>query len=148
MYELSALLAKHETLLRHVSVRRGARVVPLAQSIAMIPLTDALHEALRRARETAPAEPASSGLEPALEAWAQGISQDSAVAYVEAGYAGGIGGQKAVVWTDGQRVLGPLDASDAINQSLRLLGVSAEGTESDEFDAIGLGAHRHTEKWI
>ncbi len=141
MYELNALLAERETLSRHASECHSGRVVPLAQGIAMVPMTDALYEEIGGGGEVA----ALSGLSPAVEEWAKRISQDSAVAYVEAGYTGGIGGQKAVAWSRGQRVLGPVAAQDAINQSLRLLGVSAAGTGSDEFDAVGLGAHRHTE---
>ncbi len=85
---------------------------------------------------------------PAVEDWAKRLSQDSPIAYVEAEYFGGVGGQSSVAWARGLRVLEPIHAADAINQALKILGVSVAGFAGDEFDAVGLGKHRETESWF
>ncbi len=47
---------------------------------------------------------------------------------------------------DGAITLGPLKGTDSINSALRLLGVKCDPGK-DEFDTVGLGAHRQTEGW-
>lgn len=79
------------------------------------------------------------------------------VAYLEAETFGGTGTQAMVLWRDGEVWLGPVttrataareSAEDgAVNQALRHLGVGRPGA-IDEFDALGLGRHRHTEDWL
>ncbi|WP_162908413.1 hypothetical protein [Allorhizocola rhizosphaerae] len=79
------------------------------------------------------------------------------MAYVELDYFGGVGSQFAAVWHGGILVLGPLVLTEdeplpapgwsPISQALRRLGVSVDG-HYDEFDAIGLGRHRHVEDWL
>jgi hypothetical protein len=75
------------------------------------------------------------------------MSAVAPVAYIEAEFFGGTGGQSAVAWSGGSRVLGPLHAQEAINETLRFLGVRADGAR-DEFDAVGLGRYRDTADWI
>ena len=55
----------------------------------------------------------------AIEQSAKELSADGACAYVETHYHGGMGGQMAVVWQDGQTVLGPL-ISAALQYAPRL----------------------------
>ncbi|MER5519839.1 hypothetical protein [Streptomyces sp. NPDC002763] len=78
------------------------------------------------------------------------------VAYVEAEYFGGVGEQRAAVWTDGALAVGPLDAPakkwfsravSPISQALRQLGVRSSLGE-DEFEAVGLDRHRNNDDWI
>jgi hypothetical protein len=72
---------------------------------------------------------------------------------------GGTGTQAMVVWRQGEVWLGPAatkfgwpppDPASGprwpFNQALRELGV-ARGEAFDEFDALSLGRHRHTEDW-
>ncbi|MEV0133254.1 hypothetical protein AB0H83_32920 [Dactylosporangium sp. NPDC050688] len=59
-------------------------------------------------------------------------------ALVMTDYSGGTGDQWACVFADGRRV----DGIERINAALRELGVERRG-ELDEFDTVGLGAHRH-----
>ena len=84
------------------------------------------------------------------------LSFKGACAYVETDYFGGPGSQMSEAWQDGVRALGPLisfdgvdprvpegarEVKDAINESLRLLGVYRhEGM--DEFDSVRLGWYR------
>jgi hypothetical protein len=72
---------------------------------------------------------------------------------------GGTGTQAMVAWRDGEVWAGPATtefswpppdpASSphwAFNQALRKLGVD-RGEALDEFEALNLGKHRHTENW-
>lgn len=141
-YYLQAIIGKQQTLAQHVSEFQHARIVPLAQGIAIIPITDDLYD-----------EVADGGdvdrfykLSPGIEEWAQRISAGAPVAYIEAEFFGGTGGQSAVAWSEGSRVFGPIHAQHAINEALRFFGVRVDGAH-DEFDAIGLGRHRGTDDW-
>lgn len=110
----------------------------------MIPLTDELYEEIG-----GDGEPDTFyKFSPQLEEWASLMSQHAPVAYVEAEYFGGVGGQNAIAWSKGGRILGPLHDENAINQALKILGVSSAGIAGDEFDAVGLGKHRDTASWL
>jgi hypothetical protein len=139
-YYLEALIGR--TLSDHARGLKNARLVPLERGLAMIPVTDALHAEIGAGDEL----PRFEKLSQRIEEWARRPSPDP-VAYVEAEFFGGLGGQSAVVWQGGERVLGPLHATDAINQALRVLGVSPDGAH-DEFDAVELGRHRKTADWV
>lgn len=143
-YELQGLLGRQQDLSRGALTFANARVVSLRQGMGLVPLTDALFDEI--GVESGTATPGFSRLSPALEHWARGLSRNSVVAYVEADYFGGAGAQSAVAWADGALVLGPLHAQGAINQVLRLLAVKSD-LAGDEFDAVGLGLHRRTERW-
>lgn len=52
-----------------------------------------------------------------------------------------------MVWTNGEIVYKESRGSDAINQALKHLGVKKDDPK-DEFDTVGLGRKRNTEKWI
>ncbi|MEV6718058.1 hypothetical protein AB0M48_39140 [Lentzea sp. NPDC051208] len=125
MYCLQAAIAR-------AGVLASDLVVPLAQDLVLLPLFDV----------------PDSGQ---LAEW----SSRGPVAVVDAEYFGGTGSQRAEVWDQGRRVLGPLvreeddPAPDVspISQALRWLGV-VKGEHHDEFDAVGLGRHRVTADWV
>lgn len=115
----------------------------------MVPLSEALVGELERAtiavgvRELDTFEFLSAG----VEAWAQALSVDTAIAYVETEYFGGEGFERAGVWSEGRLALGPLDGAGSINTALRALGVQpAPGIE--EFELVGLGRYRSLEEWL
>ena len=142
-YLLQAFIGKADTLGKHTSDFQSARLVPLTQGMALIPLTDDLHDEIGSGDEVERFEK----LSPAVEQWAQRISSAAPIAYIEAEFFGGDGGQSAVVWSGGSRVIQPIHSQDAINQALRFLGVRIDNAH-DEFDAVGLGQHRDTDDWI
>jgi len=143
-YDLQALLGKRDALQSHAAAFSSARVVSLTNGIAMIPMTNELFEEIGGDGVVDKFYKFST----AVEDWARRISEDSPIAYVEAEYFGGVGGQNSVAWVRGLRVLEPVHAADAINQALKILGVSAAGFAGDEFDAVGLGKYRETESWL
>jgi hypothetical protein len=75
------------------------------------------------------------------------MSLTTPVAYIEAEFFGGLGGQSAVVWSGGSEIMAPIHAPNAIDQALRLQGVLA-GDAYDAFAALGLGRHRNTHDWF
>jgi hypothetical protein len=141
-YYLQAIVGKQQTLAQHSSDFQHVRVVPLAQGIAIIPLTNDLYEEITDGEGVERFEKLCQG----VEEWTQRISVAAPVAYIEAEFFGGTGGQSAVAWSGGSRVLGPIHAEDAVNQTLRFFGVRVDGAH-DEFDAVGLGRHRDTDDW-
>lgn len=75
------------------------------------------------------------------------LSRHGVIAYIEAEIFGGLGAQAHAIFNRGA-ALGPAVVSPhAINEALRALGISAFGA-FDEFDAVGLGQHRHTDEWV
>lgn len=72
---------------------------------------------------------------------------DKKIAYVEAEYFGGQGGQIAIIWGNHKRQhLFPY-GQDCINKVLKDFDVQTK-SGNDEFDTVGLGRHRNTIDWI
>jgi hypothetical protein len=141
-YFLKAFVGTTDALRKYTPEFQHARLVSLTQGMALIPLTDDLHAEVGSEDEAEPFET----LSPAAEQWAQRMSSAAPIAYIEAEFFGGIGGQRAVVWSGGLQVIEPIHSKHAINQALRFLGVQV-GDAHDEFDAVGLGRHRNTRDW-
>lgn len=72
------------------------------------------------------------------------------IAYIEADYFGGTGGQSAILLDKGEIVI-DIRFSDsgygAVNLVLKEFGVT-KGINADEWDTVGLLRHRSTEEWI
>lgn len=154
MYRLEAVIADRPVLRELTGPAWQSHIVPLDEGLSLLPMTDALSDALAVAG--APGLDgfwkAPAGLGGRLAA----CSSHGPAAYVEAEFFGGTGTQSAQVWDRGAVVLGPLHttedeptlpAGSPISQALRRLGV-ARGDHLDEFDAADLGRHRRTEAWL
>lgn len=125
----------------------------LSQGMALVPLTDALHDA----------GPLSERpfhgfrmLPVWLSRWSTQWSLRGPIAYVEIDSFGGTMTQAAAVWEHGELVLGPLYLGPdepaptegfPLSRALRRSGVTVGPQDRDEFTAVGLGAHRHTQDW-
>jgi hypothetical protein len=132
-------------------------VVPLDQGLCLLPMTESLFDEVTRRGAVdsrfAQCQRFPPGFDTVLAQW----SRQGPVAYVEADFWGGRGTQFAAVWEAGKLVLGPImDGEDAppaavrrsaVSQALSRLGAGAHG-HIDEFDAVGLGRHRHVEEWL
>lgn len=141
-YVLYALIGKRQTLEAVALPFPTARIVPLEQNIAIIPLTDELCEDMGASSEIENLYK----LSPELEEWALRISKAGLVVYIEAEFFGGSGNQSALGWNGVSRMLGPVYEPKAINRVLKLLGVN-KGNAYDEFEAVGLRKHRDTHDW-
>lgn len=134
-----------------------AVVVALAQELYLLPMTASLFDELSRGDAVDPRFAQCRGFPSGFDTMLAEWSMRAPVAYVEADFHGGIGKQFAAVWQGGELVLGPLlDGEDAppatvrrsaISQALHRLG-ARKYEYIDEFDAIGLGRHRHVDDWL
>jgi len=152
-YELQAAIAGDELLRTASRDIPGAHVVPLLQGLSLLPMTDEVFDAVTDGGTGGHLGfwRLPGGFEGLLAQW----SAAGPVAYVEAEYFGGVGGQRAAVWVDGALALGPLETAERhgfrmvrpVSQALRRLG-ARRGLGEDEFSAVGLDRHRHTDDWI
>jgi hypothetical protein len=142
-YYLQAFVGTAVALGERASDFQHAHLVLLPQRMALIPLTDQLHLEVGKGSEADCFEKLSV---PVLQ-WAQRISSIAPVAYIEAEFFGGAGGQSAVVWSRGLEAMAPTHLQGAINQALRFLGIQI-GNVHDEFEALGLGRNRDTRDWV
>ncbi|MFJ9713359.1 hypothetical protein [Streptomyces sp. NPDC101234] len=154
MYCLQAVIATQSVLRELAGSTTEARIVPLSQHLWLLPMSNALFDAVTvaGAPELDGFWKAPAGFDRLLSA----CSETGPVAYIEADYFGGAGTQTAQVWDAGQVVLGPLRLAEGgtspttgtpISQALRWLG-AAKGDHVDEFAAVGLGRHRDTGDWL
>ncbi|KAA2253832.1 hypothetical protein F0L68_31605 [Solihabitans fulvus] len=153
-YRLQAAIATETVLRALADPAEDVRIVPLGQHLSLLPMTDALFDAV-----TVVGAPQLDGFWKAPAGFGRTLADCSAngpVAYVEAEYFGGAGEQSAMVWDVGQVVLSYLHLVEKtsvpavdtpISRALRRLGVT-KGDHQDEFDAVGLGRHRDTEDWL
>jgi hypothetical protein len=141
---IAGFIARTETLREAAPRWPGARVIPLAQGLGFLPLTEELSEPM-------PADDPNTlfdYLSAELADFGRELSALAPVAYVETQYYGGLGRQCALAWHDGDVVAGPERAPiGPINVALRAIGVVCEG-ELDEFDSVHLGWFRCNEEWL
>ncbi|MFI6153299.1 hypothetical protein ACIBCA_11440 [Kitasatospora sp. NPDC051170] len=123
-YELQALMGTLELLTVAAAEVPAARVVPLAQGLALIPLTPAVLAALHGPGTGRLAD----GFELRLAAW----SKAGPIACVEAEHLGAT--RRAAVWSDGRLVPG----DSTVSRALRLLGARVEPGHEDEFTSAGV----------
>jgi hypothetical protein len=153
-HSLEAVIATEFVLQELAGSIKEAHVVPLGQHLSLLPMTDALFDAI-----TIAGAPQLDGFWKAPAGFGSALTACSVagpVAYVEAEFFGGLGTQSAQVWDGGKVVLGPLHLAEGkplpadgspISHALRQLGAT-RSDHADEFAAVGLGRHRETEDWL
>lgn len=149
-YYLQALICKSQSLKNKVNSFSFEHRIHLAQDFTMIVVTDGLCEEVADKYFCDEHEPYKefSMFSGSLAEWAKELSNLTPIAYLEAEYFGGVGGQSAIVWGKSNVVLGPLSGkSGPINKALQFLGAQAVGAR-DEFDSVGLNRERNAEDWI
>jgi hypothetical protein len=154
-FDLVAVVAQESSLVSAMLGLPRVLPVPLGQGWSLLPVTRAVHVASASAH--AAAVPGLSHLRQGLAQRLAEASHAGPIAYVEADFRGGIGGQGSVVWENGAVTLGPLRCNHSegrvpvitewpINRALRHLGVIATPGR-DEFDTLRLGRFGTTEAW-
>lgn len=123
-----------------------AKLVLLNPQIALIPMTEKLFNEMNQDSKNNNIGKYEF-LTTTIEQTILEIVKDCMVAYIEADYFGGQGVQSGIVWKAGKRIFEQELGVDTINQILKLYGI-VKLDPLDEFDTIGLGRHRNTEKWI
>ncbi len=153
-YDLQAIVAREDLLRAATRTWSEAVVASLEQGLALVPITDSFFDQVSGVpvAEDLGFWRLPAGFEQTLAAW----SVRGPVAYVEAEFFGGVGWQRAAVWSKGVLILGPLRVEEdeqfeaegsPISRALRRLGVIT-GAGQDEFAAVGLGRHRHRDDWL
>ncbi|WP_144128247.1 hypothetical protein [Catellatospora sichuanensis] len=154
-YDLQAVIGAEEVLREVAAQQPGAVVVPLRQGFALIPMTDELFDSATDGSRGDGLRfwKLPGGFEHVLADW----STAGPLGYVEAGYAGGVGTQRAALWAGGELAIGPMfvDVNEPfpaigspISQVLAHLGATRRRRDADEFVAVGLDRCRETEAWL
>ena len=153
-YWLEALIFPDANLDCFFASLTHAHRIRMPQHLCLLPIIKELRDEI--AEKYPPTKKASYQemdlLSRSVIEFAKEISRMVPVAYIEATYTGGYGGQSSIVWKDGEVVLGPLVSEKnpepgPINEALRFLGVST-GKSGDEFATIGLHLHSWTKDWL
>jgi hypothetical protein len=123
--------------------------VQIHSSLLLVPLTDELYDYLVDGDGAGNLYgDIFSKWHPAIEAFASEVSGVQPYAYIETEYFGGHGVQAAGAWRQSGTLIEPANGPiGPINEVLRALGVDSPKPR-DEFDAVGLSRHRHTEDWL
>jgi hypothetical protein len=146
-HSLEGFIARAELLQTGAKGLTTAKVVPLAQGYALLPVTEALADEVNGGKERAAAFEQFWRLSERLAHLGESWSALGPVAYVETDYVRGSGAQASVVWDGGVRALDPSRGElGPVNWALQRIGVQA-GDEQDAFDTLGLGRLRETEAW-
>lgn len=155
-YELRALAGLYQVAAQTAG-EAGIAVVELPQGYGLVPITPQVFDRLGGGTAR-PFGDTFWFLSSGVESLARKVSHTGPIAYLEADIFGGSGTQAMMAWRDGEVWLGPATTESrwpsdpasnpqwAFNQALRQLGVD-RGEAFDEFDALNLGKHRHTEDW-
>ncbi len=133
---ISGFICRTEHLKEKTKVFKTAKIIPLAQGFAFLPLGNKLYEEVRRV-----------STRPMMHIAGKLRSRHTPIAWVETDYFGGAGEQSAILWKAGTRQRFRDKYGGNINKALKELGVVVRG-EHDEFDALGLGKHRTNESWL
>jgi hypothetical protein len=145
-YKLDAFIGKHLDLQPIARKYPKAKIIRLEHGIGLIPMTEELYDEINdfvKGEDIMTLTYLNSNIESRVIE----LVGKSMIAYAEAEYFGGIGGESALLWKDGIRLNLIPFGKGAINSILKTMGISAE-EGLDEFDTVGLGKHRDTVDWL
>jgi hypothetical protein len=145
-YYLNAFLGRQDDLKKIVEKFRTSKVVPLTDQVALLPMTEKLFDEINdyRINDTIGS---FDFLTADVEREILNTIDGGMVAYVEVEYFGGTGSQSGILWKEGKRIYEKELEQDVVNDILRQFGVVKEASK-DEFDTVGLGRNRRTERWL
>ncbi|MFI1517984.1 hypothetical protein [Kitasatospora cineracea] len=122
-YELNALIAASELIAVVAAEVPLARPAPLPHGLALVPMTDELHDALQHPSNTPDFgfKRFPSGFALRIAGW----SKAAPIAYAETDE-GHPGGRRTALWYDGRITLGPLTPADGtpLDRVLHALGAT------------------------
>ena len=123
-----------------------AKNVEIGQGLSLIPMTEHLYDQMNDLIVSNSVDDFEY-LTDNIEANILQKIGDRKIAYVEAEYFGGEGGQIAIIWENNKREKVLDYGQNKINEVLKDFGVIAENG-GDEFSTLGFGLHRHTREWL
>lgn len=152
MHSIAAIIAKIEITKALEERFVMAKSIQLPQGFGMVPLTEALIENIAEVgTNTNVLYEEFEYLNVSVVQVLEEFSFSGMISYIETEYFGGDGGQSSIAWDKGNVICGPTISLNGnlnpINDALKFLGVKVL-TLHDEFDEIGLGRNRSTDKWF
>ena len=145
-YYLQTFICKQEDANLFTFNFDKAKKVEIGQGISLIPMTAELFDQINDFVESNSVDKFEY-LTDNIEIKILQIIDNKKIAYVEAEYFGGQGGQIAIIWKDNKRNKQFEFGENKINELLKDFGVIAEKGQ-DEFLTLGFGIHRHTREWL
>ena len=152
MHAIAVILANKKITMEIADRFVLAKSLELSQNFGLVPLTDDLSDDLVELIDELdiPYEEFEY-LNQSVVELLEDVSSLGKVSYIETDYFGGDGGQSSIIWENGKVIYGPILSSNnnttPINDALKILGVRVV-ERNDEFDEVGLGKYRSTEKWF
>ena len=145
-YILNAFIGKQSDLQLIATRFNNSKLVNVWNDIFIIPMTEELYDEINELKISEDVG-SLTYMSMNVENKILSIIEAKCIGYIEAEYIGGQGGQKAVLWQNGERYKLYNFGQGVINLLLKYFGVSSE-IGLDEFDTINLGRHRNTEDWF
>lgn len=145
-YYLQAFICKQtETNIFTENFDKAKKVI-IDQGLSLIPMTEELFDQINNFVVSNSVDKFEY-LTDSIETKVLQLMGDKKLAYVEAEYFGGQGGQISIIWGNHKREHLFSYGQDCINKVLKDFGVQAK-SGNDEFDTVGLGRHRNTIDWV
>jgi hypothetical protein len=144
-YYLQAFICKQTDSSALTSYFDKAKSVSIGQGMILIPMTEDFFDQINNSVVSG----SIANFEYLTENMENEILKcigDKKIAYVEAEYFGGEGGQSAICWENKKRQYILPYGHEKINQVLKDFGVKIK-LGKDEFETLGLNRHRHTREW-
>lgn len=145
-YILQAFITKKSNHNYLTDFYENATAVDIGDELSLIPFTTELFDEINKLTESKPIgkfDYLTENIEVEL------LKQigDIKLAYIEADYFGGEGGQIAIIWEEQKRIYLSEWGDWEINKVLKDFGIIAKDGK-DEFDTVGLGQNRRTNEWL
>lgn len=149
-YSIYGLIGGKEVVEAFIKDYPSAKQFSLSSNLQLVPLTEEIFDNMT---ESIPSPKTGNfiHLNEKINNLLKFYSNIGMIAYIEADYFGGSGGQSSVVWEHGKLLL--LQDFElhnkyiAINKALALFGIKGR-LNRDAFDVSGLGKHRSVEDWL
>ncbi len=124
----------------------SSKEVKIEQGLCLVPMTDDFFDQINNYDISASIE-GFKYLTKNIETKILKISRGKKIAYVEADYFGGTGGQNAIIWCNYKRQAVFEYGQEIINKVLKDFGVKCKWGK-DEFETLGLGKNKNTIDWL
>jgi len=144
-YYLQAFIGRQQDLQLIQSAYPLSNLIYLGQGISLIPMTESVFDQINQDKIS---ENIFEYLTTNVEIEVLKRIGDREIAYIEAEYFGGEGGQVGIIWKDGHRYKIFPYGQDVINEVLRLFKVKKGLFKTDEFETLNLNKHRNSRDWI
>ncbi|RYE25948.1 MAG: hypothetical protein EOP51_02255 [Sphingobacteriales bacterium] len=145
-YFLEAFICHQDDAQVFSKYYRSAKLVDLKQGLVLVPLGEELLNEITTVSSDSNIE-GFELLTTDIERQVLNVIDDRPIAYIEAAYHGGDGGQLGLIWAESRRVKLLSFGQGRINDVLKYFGVTA-GIGLDEFSTLALGKFRSTKEWV